>query len=176
MVAAPIQTLAFGAIHTLNSLRRLQHIFAHKEAFQLRKLDIAAQNPQDKGLTMDYSLSKTFTTKKRPGWRIVSCSSIPAAPGYDTPAALSTSGVKSLVKKFGLAAKRCDEAGFDVLDVHAAHGYLIHSFFVATLSNFRTDEYGGNKKKTETSLRLRLLLKYESSGPQTNPCFQTVLH
>ena len=71
---------------------------------------------------------KNIRNKDEPGWQIVSCSGIPAAPGYDTPTALSTSGVKSLVKKFGLAAKRCDEAGFDVLDVHAAHGYLIHSF------------------------------------------------
>ena len=128
MVEAPTQTLVSGIIHTLISLRRLQHIFAHKEAFQLRKLDIAAQNPQDKGLYDGLQPLKNVHDKEEPGWRIVSCSSIPAAPGYDTPTALSTSGVKSLVKKFGLAAKRCDEAGFDVLDVHAAHGYLIHSF------------------------------------------------
>ena len=77
-------------------------------------------------------------------WDIVSCSDIPAAPGYDTPRALSRSAVKSLVRKFGAAARRCDQAGFDVLDVHAAHGYLIHSF-LSPLSNFRTDEYGGSE-------------------------------
>ena len=155
--------------HTSGNSRKLPHIFAHKEAFQLLKLDIAAQNPQDKDLTMDYSLSKTFEIKNEPGWQIVSCSSIPAAPGYDTPTALSTSGVKSLVKKFGLAAKRCDEAGFDVLDVHAAHGYLIHSF-LSPLSNFRTDEYGGSQEN-RNRFAIEIAIEIRKFWPANKPLF-----
>ena len=112
---------------------------------------------------------KNIHNKEEPGWRIVSCSSIPAAPGYDTPSALSTSGVKSLVKKFGLAAKRCDEAGFDVLDVHAAHGYLIHSF-LSPLSNFRTDEYGGSQEN-RNRFAIEIALEIRKFWPANKPLF-----
>ena len=78
-------------------------------------------------------------------WTIVSCSNVPAAPGYDKPKSLSLPQVRSVIKKFGQAADRCNQAGFDILDVHAAHGYLIHSF-LSPISNFRNDEYGGCKE------------------------------
>ncbi len=79
-------------------------------------------------------------------WKIVSCSAVEAAPGYDRPHSLTKYEVKSLIKEFGKAARRCKDAGFKILDVHAAHGYLIHSF-LSPLSNFRDDEYGGSKSK-----------------------------
>ena len=142
----------FGMIYTSGNSRRLPHIFAHKE-HQLLKLTLRPKILKTK--TLRCTTSRTFKIKTSRAGKL-SHADIPAAR-HDTPSALSTSGVKSLVKKFGLAAKRCDEAGFDVLDVQAAHGYLIHSF-LSPLSNFRTDEYGGSQK-TGTGLRLRLLLE-----------------
>lgn len=61
----------------------------------------------------------------------------------DTPHELTTEEVKGLVKTFGQAALRAKKAGFDAVEIHAAHGYLVHGFF-SPLSNKRTDCYGGN--------------------------------
>ena len=76
-------------------------------------------------------------------FQAVSATDTPAAPGYPAPHALTTAEIAELVDAFGQAARRCDAAGFDILDVHAAHGYLIHSF-LSPLSNDRSDAYGGD--------------------------------
>src|SRR5438105_15540309 len=60
------------------------------------------------------------------------------------PRALERSEVEDLVQMWGNAARRAHEAGFEVLEIHGAHGYLIHQFLSA-VSNQRTDEYGGSE-------------------------------
>lgn len=68
---------------------------------------------------------------------------------YKTPREMTVKEIKEVVKAFGLAAKRAEEAGFDFLEIHAAHGYLINQF-LSPISNERIDEYGGtfkNRKK-----------------------------
>lgn len=76
------------------------------------------------------------------GWPIVGPSAI-AFDGYDTPRALSTSEVEDVVDAFVRSAVRSQEAGFDFVELHAAHGYLMHQF-LSPLSNERTDQYGGS--------------------------------
>jgi len=76
------------------------------------------------------------------GW-VTSAPSAIAFDGYDTPEALSHNGIENLVQAFAAAARRADEAGFDVIELHAAHGYLIHQF-LSPLSNHRDDVYGGD--------------------------------
>jgi 2,4-dienoyl-CoA reductase-like NADH-dependent reductase (Old Yellow Enzyme family) len=56
---------------------------------------------------------------------------------------LSTDEIKELVQDFKKAARRAVQAGFDIIEIHGAHGYLIHQF-LSPLSNIRTDEYGGS--------------------------------
>ncbi|WP_061964097.1 NADH:flavin oxidoreductase/NADH oxidase [Demequina aurantiaca] len=75
------------------------------------------------------------------GWQAVAPSAV-AFDGYDTPRELSVEEISQIVASFGVAAQRSLDAGFDVLEVHAAHGYLLHEF-LSPLSNKRTDEYGG---------------------------------
>lgn len=87
------------------------------------------------------------------GWQPVGASAIPFADGYPTPTELSTAGVGGIVDAFRAAAVRSDAAGFDVIELHAAHGYLLHSF-LSPLSNQRTDHYGGSFEN-----RIRLLLE-----------------
>jgi len=76
------------------------------------------------------------------GWQTVS-STDEAFPGYDAPRLLTTDEVAELVSKFAAAAKRAKHAGFDCVEVHAAHGYLLHEF-LSPLTNSRTDIYGGS--------------------------------
>jgi 2,4-dienoyl-CoA reductase-like NADH-dependent reductase (Old Yellow Enzyme family) len=64
---------------------------------------------------------------------------------------LSTDEVKGLVQDFKKAAGRAVQAGFDIIEIHGAHGYLIHQF-LSPLSNIRTDEYGGSLRKQDQIL------------------------
>ena len=78
------------------------------------------------------------------GWELVS-SSAEAAPASDPlPRALSRDEIPEVIERWGQAARRAHEAGFEVLDVHGAHGYLIHQF-LSPYSNKRNDEYGGSE-------------------------------
>jgi 2,4-dienoyl-CoA reductase-like NADH-dependent reductase (Old Yellow Enzyme family) len=87
------------------------------------------------------------------GWQPVAPSAIAFAPDYPMPAALDASGIKAIVEGFRQAAGRALEAGFDFVEVHAAHGYLLHEF-LSPLANLRTDDYGGSFDN-----RIRLVLE-----------------
>lgn len=76
------------------------------------------------------------------GWETVAPSAI-AYPGFAEPRELDAAGIEKVVTDFADAARRAVAAGFEVLEVHAAHGYLLHQF-LSPLSNHRDDEYGGS--------------------------------
>lgn len=90
--------------------------------------------------------------RKAWGDELVAPSAI-AFPGFAVPHALSRAEIAEVVESWRQAARRTREAGFDVLQIHAAHGYLIHEF-LSPLSNQRTDEYGGSLEN-----RMRFLLE-----------------
>ena len=85
------------------------------------------------------------------GWETVGPSAV-AFPALREPRELTAEGIAGVVDDFAAAARRSLEAGFDVIEVHAAHGYLLHEF-LSPLSNRRSDEYGGSFDN-----RVRLLL------------------
>ncbi len=77
-------------------------------------------------------------------WRTVAPSAIAMDEGWQTPEALDVAELASLREHWRLATLRAVEAGFDLLEVHCAHGYLLHEF-LSPLSNLRTDAYGGDR-------------------------------
>lgn len=86
------------------------------------------------------------------GWTTVAPSAVPY-DGFAAPIALDAGGIDRVVDAFASAARRARDAGFDVLEIHGAHGYLLHEF-LSPLSNLREDEYGGALEN-----RARLLLR-----------------
>jgi 2,4-dienoyl-CoA reductase-like NADH-dependent reductase (Old Yellow Enzyme family) len=76
-------------------------------------------------------------------WQTISSTATPANPGWHVPTALDEAGIEEVLGFFEQAARRADRAGFDVLDIHGAHGYLIHCF-LSPLANERSDRYGGS--------------------------------
>lgn len=87
------------------------------------------------------------------GWPVVGPSPVPFHDGDPAPRELDAAGTEAVVEAFGAATRRALAAGFRVVEVHAAHGYLLHEF-LSPLSNRRTDEYGGSLEN-----RMRLTLR-----------------
>lgn len=103
------------------------------------------------------------------GWETVAPSCIPFAETDPLPKALSESDIEQIIKSFESAAKRALAAGFKVIEIHAAHGYLLHEF-LSPISNQRTDSFGGSLENRMRALmmiseRLRKLI------PENLPLF-----
>lgn len=92
-------------------------------------------------------------TAEEGAWQAVAPSAIPFNDVYPKPEALTETGIRKITDDFRNAAIRSREAGFRVIELHGAHGYLLHSF-LSPLSNQRTDKYGGTFEN-----RIRLLLE-----------------
>ena len=98
------------------------------------------------------------------GWRpVFAPSAIPFNDQSPTPEALSSKGIEAIKQSFVKATQRAISAGFQVIEVHAAHGYLLHEF-LSPLSNQRSDEYGGSFDN-----RIRLLLETVEAVRSTLP-------
>jgi 2,4-dienoyl-CoA reductase-like NADH-dependent reductase (Old Yellow Enzyme family) len=97
------------------------------------------------------------------GWVPVGPSAVPFADGHATPEALTEAGIATVVEAFAAATRRALAAGFQVVEIHAAHGYLLHEF-LSPLSNRRTDRWGGSFEN-----RARLVLEVIESVRRTWP-------
>jgi 2,4-dienoyl-CoA reductase-like NADH-dependent reductase (Old Yellow Enzyme family) len=111
----------------------------------------------------------------RPGeapWPTVSASAVPAGPGWPTPQALDSAGLVEVREAFVAATRRALAAGFDVVELHAAHGYLLHQF-LSPLSNQRSDSYGGS---LEARMRfpLEVVAAVRDVWPADKPLFVRV--
>ena len=91
------------------------------------------------------------------GWELVAPSAIAFDAKSPTPRALKLPEIRAIVDAFATAAQRCLVAGYEVIEIHAAHGYLLHQF-LSPLSNHREDEYGGSLEN-----RMRLVLEVASA-------------
>src|SRR5215831_6692243 len=102
------------------------------------------------------------------GWQTIGPSAIPFTPEYIPPLALDREGMLEIRRAFASAARRADRLGLDLIQLHAAHGYLLHQF-LSPLSNQRTDEYGGSLEN-----RMRFPLEVFETVRQTFPAEKPV--
>lgn len=101
------------------------------------------------------------------GWNTVAPSAVAYHENEEVPLALDKTGIQKVITDFKSATKRAVEAGFQVMEIHAAHGYLMHQF-LSPLSNFRTDEYGGSFEN-RIRLTLEVLEAVQSEWPENLP-------
>jgi 2,4-dienoyl-CoA reductase-like NADH-dependent reductase (Old Yellow Enzyme family) len=106
------------------------------------------------------------------GWEPVAPSALPFDHGYATPRALSLPEIEAVIIAFHKAAARAVAAGFEVLEIHAAHGYLIHQF-LSPLSNTRSDEFGGSFEN-RIRFALRVAAAVRGTMPERLPLFMRV--
>ncbi len=102
------------------------------------------------------------------GWSpIWSASSVPFIEGWQVPVSLDSAGMERVRSEFAAATKRSAEAGFEVVEIHAAHGYLLHQF-LSPLANQREDEYGGS---LENRMRfpLQVIASVREAWPERLP-------
>lgn len=123
--------------------------FAHSQG---TKIGIQLAHAGRKGSTTGLNADHPIASKEEGGWQTVAPSAI-AFDAMPTPRELTTNEISDLVMAWGAAAKRAMNAGFDVVEIHAAHGYLLHQF-LSPLTNQRSDEYGGSFEN-----RVRFLLE-----------------
>lgn len=114
-----------------------------------------------------------LATVEEGGWdRVVGPSPVAFSPNYLTPSELDTEGIEGVTQAFVDATQRALEAGFQVVELHGAHGYLLHQF-LSPLANFRTDEYGGSLEN-----RMRLFVdvakRVRAVWPENLPLFARV--
>lgn len=91
-----------------------------------------------------WAADQRYLTPSEGGWsNVMAPSPVPFAENYGQPVSLDLAGIRAITKAFAKAAERALDAGFDLVELHSAHGYLLHEF-LSPLSNRRTDEYGGS--------------------------------
>ena len=99
----------------------------------------STRRPWDGGM----ELNAEDAAKGEPAWETLSPSAIPFSDTYPKPKAMTVTDMAEVIIAFREATRRANDAGFDVVEVHAAHGYLLHEF-LSPLVNHRTDAYGGD--------------------------------
>ena len=112
------------------------------------------------------------TRRGESGWPLASASPMAFGVGYSVPAELSHDGITQVRQQFSDAVKRASAAGFDIVELHAAHGFLLHSF-MSPLANRRTDTYGGTFKGRHR-LPLEVISIARDAWPVDRPLFVRV--
>jgi 2,4-dienoyl-CoA reductase-like NADH-dependent reductase (Old Yellow Enzyme family) len=108
-------------------------------------------------------LGGTALKPEEGAWQTVGPSAVPFSESTPASVELDAAGIQKVIADFKAAAQRALEAGYKVVEVHAAHGYLLHSFY-SPLSNKRTDEYGGSFEN-----RIRLVLEVTAAVQEVWP-------
>jgi len=113
-------------------------------------------------------LTEEDAAEGRPPWQGLAPSPIPYDDGFMVPKEMDEDDIRCVIDAFGETARRANDAGYDIIEVHGAHGYLLHQF-LSPLTNRRTDGYGGDREG-----RMRLLLEVTERVRQVWPANKPV--
>lgn len=102
-------------------------------------------------------------------WELIGPSALAHGPGYCVPRAMTKTDIQEVIEAWGMAAQRALQAGFDVVEIHGAHGYLLHQF-LSPLANQRTDEYGGSLNN-RMRLSIEIVQEVRRHWPSDRPLF-----
>ncbi len=140
-------------IHEQGSVAGMQLAHAGRKASTGRPWEAPGKVPESEG-----------------GWgKVVAPSALTFTDNYPMPQALTSDGIQEVIAAFAAAARRACQAGFRVLEIHAAHGYLIHEF-LSPLSNKRADDYGGSFEN-RTRMCRETVAAIRSTWPKELPLF-----
>ncbi|MCE9641730.1 MAG: NADH:flavin oxidoreductase/NADH oxidase [Betaproteobacteria bacterium] len=108
-------------------------------------------------------------TKEQGAWPLIAPSALAFGDGYQVPTAMDADTIAKTIELYAIAARRAREAGFQLIEVHAAHGYIAHEF-LSPLANQRTDRYGGSFEN-RTRFLLEAIAAVRSEWPDDMPLF-----
>ena len=108
-------------------------------------------------------------TKEQGAWPLIAPSALAFGAGYQVPTAMDADTIAKTIELYAIAARRAREAGFQLIEVHAAHGYIAHEF-LSPLANQRTDRYGGSFEN-RTRFLLEAIAAVRSEWPDDMPLF-----
>ena len=144
-------------INKMGSIPAIQLAHAGRKA--------SAKQPWKGGAPLDFNTEKI---EEKP-WKPIAPSAIALAEGWQTPKAMSILEINKLIQNYVNSAKRAVTAGFKIIEIHAAHGYLIHSF-LSPISNKRDDEYGGSYEGRIKLLK-NIIIAIRKEVPEELPIF-----
>lgn len=158
------QCAAFGRDEQVAAFRRVADFVKGLGAVPAMQLGHGGSKASTKG-----PHETELRTPERGGWPTMSASNIPATPDLPAPRAMSENDIRETILKWGAAARRSHEAGFDVLEIHGAHGYLIQQF-LSPVTNQRTDGYGG-ERAGRMRFALEVTEEVRANWPDDKPLF-----
>ncbi|MDQ8030443.1 MAG: NADH:flavin oxidoreductase/NADH oxidase [Bordetella sp.] len=113
------------------------------------------------------TLDRSVDIEGQAHWEVIGPSAIRYMDGWPTPREMSEADIEDVIEAFAQAARRADEAGFDVIEIHGAHGYLLHQF-LSPASNQRTDRWGGgpeNRRRFPLEVACAIRARWPSHKP-----------
>lgn len=152
-------------IEKLAQIARFVHAQGSRAGIQL------AHSGRKGSMTAPFGGERLLTDEEG-RWQTVAPSAIPFSESYSVPKTLDEAEIAGVVKAFADAAKRADAAGFDFVEIHAAHGYLLHEF-LSPLANQRTDRYGGSFAN-RVRLPLEVAAAVRAAWPEHLPLFMRI--
>ena len=156
--------------HQARAYRRITDFIKEMGAVPAIQLGHCGRNAGSHGAMQEWrALDERDARAGMPPWRGLAPSPLPARRGFPVPIEMDHDDIRSVLAAFRDAAKRATDAGYDICEIHGAHGYLIHQF-LSPVSNRRTDAYGGSREN-----RMRFALEVaetvRAAWPQDRPLF-----
>jgi len=128
----------------VSQYRRITDFIRAQDAVPALQIGHSGRKASVHGARQDWApLTDDDAFPSEPPWQGLAPSPIPSAPGHHTPREMDAADIGQALDTWAEAARRADDAGFDILEIHGAHGYLLHQF-LSPVSNQRTDAYGGD--------------------------------